>query len=52
MTPEQALQVLVGLINQAEFKGSISTITQIGEQGNQAIKVLADFIKPQEKAVE
>lgn len=49
MTPEQALQILIAIINQAEFKGSIATISNIGSQANEAAKILAEAINPKAK---
>jgi hypothetical protein len=49
MTPEQALQTLAGIINQAEFKGSIAIINQMGQQAQKALEVLAEAIKPKEE---
>jgi hypothetical protein len=48
MTPQIALQTLVGIINQAEFKGSIAIITSMGQQAQEALKVLEAAIKPVE----
>ena len=48
MTPIQALQILAGLLNQAEFKGTIAAINTMGQQAQEALRILEAAIKPVE----
>lgn len=51
MNAQQALQTLIAIINQAEFKGSIANIQAIGQQAQEAVKILEQTIKPVENNV-
>ena len=48
MNAQTALQTLIGIINQAEFKGSIAVINSMGQQAQEALRILESAIKPVE----